>query len=121
MGATGLHIALTLAGAYLLGSLPFAAWVAKLFYKVDITKVGSGNPGMTNVLRVLGWKPALPVAILDAGKGFLSAWLGMALTGSMKWALAAGLLAVIGHSFTCFARFKGGKGVLTGLGIFLFF
>ncbi|MDB5049724.1 MAG: glycerol-3-phosphate acyltransferase [Fibrobacteres bacterium] len=116
----GMRIGLAMVAAYFLGSLPFAAWVARL-HGVDITKVGSGNPGMTNVWRTLGWKPALPVALLDAGKGYLAAWLAIYLTGSLPWALASGLMAVLGHSFTCFASFKGGKGVLTGFGVFLYF
>lgn len=116
----GIRIAIALVSAYFLGSLPFAAWVARL-HGVDITKVGSGNPGMTNVWRTLGWKPALPVALLDAGKGYVAAWLALHLTASLPWALIAGLIAVLGHSFTCFASFKGGKGVLTGFGVFLYF
>lgn len=120
MDSAAVRIGLALMAGYFLGSLPFAAWVARL-HGVDITKVGSGNPGMTNVWRTLGWKPALPVAFLDAGKGTLAAWAGMALTQSMNWALAAGLMAVLGHSFTVFASFKGGKGVLTGFGVFLYF
>jgi glycerol-3-phosphate acyltransferase PlsY len=115
-----MRIGAAMAAAYLLGSLPFAAWVARL-HGVDITKVGSGNPGMTNVWRTLGWKPALPVVFLDAGKGTLAAWLAFHLTQSLPWALAAGVMAVAGHSFTVFARFKGGKGVLTGFGVFLYF
>jgi acyl phosphate:glycerol-3-phosphate acyltransferase len=118
--SAAVRIGSAMVAGYFLGSLPFAAWVARL-HGVDITKVGSGNPGMTNVWRTLGWKPALPVVFLDAGKGTLTAWLGMALTHSMYWALAAGLMAVIGHSFTVFASFKGGKGVLTGFGVFLYF
>ncbi|MEO6096150.1 MAG: glycerol-3-phosphate 1-O-acyltransferase PlsY [Fibrobacteria bacterium] len=120
IASPGIAIAAALIAAYFLGSLPFAAWVARL-HGVDITKVGSGNPGMTNVWRTLGWKPALPVVFLDAGKGTLAAWLAMHLTHSMNWALAAGLMAVLGHSFTVFAFFKGGKGVLTGFGVFLYF
>lgn len=116
-----IRIVLALAGGYLFGSIPSATWIARIFYKVDITKVGSGNPGMTNVLRTLGWKPAVPVSFLDAGKGLAAAWLGGALTGSLAWSLAAGVSAVLGHSFTCFARFRGGKGVLTGFGVFVFF
>jgi acyl phosphate:glycerol-3-phosphate acyltransferase len=118
--SAGVRIGSALVAAYFLGSLPFAAWIARL-HGVDITTVGSGNPGMTNVWRTLGWKPALPVALLDAGKGYLSALLALHLTTSMAWALTAGLIAVLGHSFTCFARFKGGKGVLTGFGVFLYF
>ena len=114
------RIAVSMVAAYFLGSLPAAAWVARL-HGVDITKVGSGNPGMTNVWRTLGWKPAVPVSLIDAGKGYLAAWLAVVLTGSMAWGLAAGVMAVLGHSFTCFARFKGGKGVLTTFGVFLYF
>lgn len=121
MEAPALRILFALLGAYLLGSIPSASWIARIFYGIDITKVGSCNPGMTNVLRTLGWKPALPVALLDAGKGTLAAWLGTALTGDMRWGLSAGVAAVIGHSFTCFASFKGGKSVLTGFGVFVYF
>jgi glycerol-3-phosphate acyltransferase PlsY len=115
-----LRFAAAIAAGYVFGALAPALWIPKLFYGVDITKMGSGNPGMTNVLRTLGWKPALPVTLLDAGKGFAAAWLGFFLTHSIGGALAAGLSAVLGHSFTCFARFRGGKGVLTGFGVFLF-
>lgn len=121
MEIPALRILFAMLGAYLLGSIPSAAWIARIFYGVDITKVGSCNPGMTNVLRTLGWKPALPVALMDAGKGAMAAWLGTALTGDIRWGLTAGVAAVIGHSFTCFASFKGGKGVLTGFGVFVYF
>ncbi len=105
---------------YLLGSVPFAFWICRVFFRVDITKVGSGNPGMTNVWRTLGWKPALPVALLDAAKGTLAAWLGALLTHSPEWALGAGVAAVFGHSFSFLARFRGGKSVLTTFGVFLY-
>jgi glycerol-3-phosphate acyltransferase PlsY len=110
---------LSLQAGYLLGSLPFALWVSRA-RGVDILAVGSGNPGMTNVWRTLGWKPALPVALLDAGKGALAAWCGMALTGSALWALFAGIAAVLGHSFSFWIGFRGGKSVLTAFGVFLF-
>lgn len=121
MESAAMRIAMALTAAYFLGSVPSAAWIARIFHGVDITKVGSGNPGMTNVYRTLGWKPALPVALLDAGKGYAAACLGLFLTGSLPWALAAGVMAVLGHSYTCFASFQGGKGVLTGFGVFLYF
>lgn len=108
-----------LLAGYLLGSLPFALWIARA-RGVDILKVGSGNPGMTNVWRTLGWKPALPVALLDALKGAAAAWLGFLITGSPLWALLAGLAAVLGHSFSFWIRFKGGKSVLTAFGVFLY-
>lgn len=119
--SSAMGAAMAMTAGYLLGSIPSATWIARIFHGVDITKVGSFNPGMTNVYRTLGWKPALPVALIDAGKGFAAAWLAAVQTGSLHWALAAGLMAVIGHSFTCFAGFKGGKGVLTGFGVFLYF
>jgi len=120
MDAAPARVAASLVAAYFLGALAPALWIARL-HGVDIFKVGSGNPGMTNVWRTLGWKPALPVALLDAGKGYLAVWLALFLTDSPAWGLAAGVVAVLGHSFTCFARFRGGKGVLTSFGVFLCF
>jgi len=108
-----------LVAGYLLGALPFALWVSRA-RGVDILKVGSGNPGMTNVWRTLGWKPALPVALLDTAKGALAAWLGLVLTGAPLWALLAGIAAVLGHSYSFWIGFKGGKSVLTAFGVFLF-
>jgi glycerol-3-phosphate acyltransferase PlsY len=110
---------LALLAGYLLGSLPFALLVSRL-NGVDILKVGSGNPGMTNVWRSLGWKPALPVAILDIAKGSVATWVGGTLTGSILWALLAGIAAVLGHSFSFWIGFKGGKSVLTTFGVFLY-
>jgi glycerol-3-phosphate acyltransferase PlsY len=110
---------LALLAGYLLGSLPFALWVSRL-YGVDILKVGSGNPGMTNVWRTLGWKPALPVAILDIAKGGAATWAGGTITHSILWALLAGVAAVLGHSFSFWIGFRGGKSVLTAFGVFLY-
>jgi glycerol-3-phosphate acyltransferase PlsY len=110
---------LALLAGYLLGSLPFALWVRRA-NGVDILKVGSGNPGMTNVWRTLGWKPALPVAVLDITKGAVATWVGGTLTHSILWALLAGVAAVLGHSFSFWIRFKGGKSVLTAFGVFLY-
>ncbi len=106
---------------YVIGSVPTAIWVSKYFYRTDILSVGSRNPGMTNVLRVLGWKPAIPVALADVFKGFAAAAVGASLLGTQQAALAGGVFAVLGHSFSFLARFRGGKSVLTGLGVFLFF
>jgi glycerol-3-phosphate acyltransferase PlsY len=116
---SSLAYVLALVVGYLLGSLPFALWISRA-RGVDIMSVGSGNPGMTNVWRTLGWKPALPVALLDSAKGAAAAWFGLLLTGSVNWALAAGIAAVLGHSFSFWIGFKGGKSVLTAFGVFLF-
>jgi acyl phosphate:glycerol-3-phosphate acyltransferase len=104
---------------YLLGSLPFGYLVARA-HGVDIFKVGSGNPGATNVKRVLGSKAGNTVLVLDLLKGAAAtAWpLLPALAAPQPTALAlAGVVAaVIGHSFSVFTRFKGGKGVATAAG-----
>jgi len=110
---------LVLLVGYLFGSFLSAIWVCRAFH-VDITTIGSGNPGMTNVWRTLGWKQGLLVAVLDASKGYFAAFLGAHLTHSLTWGLLAGVAAVVGHSFSIFNHFKGGKGVLTGFAVFLF-
>lgn len=121
---------LSLPLAYLLGSIPTAIWVAKIVNgkNYDIRDYGSKNSGLTNAFRVLGVKPALPVVVVDLLKGFLAPTIAAALNEASKasggpdyyWLpLVCGLLAVIGHSFTCFAGFRGGKGVLTAFGMFL--
>lgn len=111
---------------YLLGSIPSAIWISRVFGGIDIRQHGSRNAGLTNVYRVLGWKPALPVALVDFAKGLGAVLLGLAWSkaawdmdhGHTTFALGCGLAAVLGHTFTVFAGFKGGKGVLTGLGVF---
>jgi len=119
---------LSLPIAYLLGSIPSAVWIAKIVKKIDIREHGSKNAGLTNVFRVLGWKPALPVVLIDLSKGFLAPsialWMNNASIAKggpdLFWLpLVAGMLAIVGHSFTCFAGFRGGKGVLTAFGVFL--
>lgn len=112
----------TLVGAYLLGSIPSAVWIGKIFYGTDVRQHGSGNAGTTNVMRVLGKKAALPVFIIDMLKGYLAValvtWSGMESESPawlyMKMALC--LMAVVGHMFPLFAGFKGGKGVATLVG-----
>lgn len=83
---------------------------------VDIRKVGSGNSGATNVLRSLGKGPALVVAVFDILKGALAVGLGRALGLAEPWAALCGVLAVIGHNFSPFLGFRGGKGVATSFG-----
>lgn len=105
--------------AYLLGSVPTSHMVSRWGYGVDLTRKGSGNLGATNVFRVLGWKAALPVVLVDVGKGFLPAWTFPVLDGSdaWAWALAYGAAAIVGHVFPIWLRFRGGKGVATGAGV----
>ncbi len=102
-------------GSYLLGSLPFGFIVARL-RGIDITSVGSGNIGATNVARVLGWRLGLIVFLLDVGKGVVPPLVTASVTGNRDAAVLMGLAAVLGHTFSPFLKFKGGKGVATGLG-----
>jgi glycerol-3-phosphate dehydrogenase (NAD(P)+) len=110
---------------YLLGSIPTSIWISRLFGGIDIREHGSRNAGLTNVYRVLGWKPALPVALVDFAKGLgavlLGAWWSSAAWGATNetFALGCGLAAIVGHTFTAFAGFRGGKGVLTAMGVFV--
>ena len=104
---------------YLLGSLPFGYLVARA-HGVDIFKVGSGNPGATNVKRVLGSKAGNTVFALDALKGAVAAaWPMLPFVTSQDtrvMGLVGVIAAVLGHSFSMFTKFKGGKGVATAAG-----
>ena len=102
--------------SYFIGAVPAAAWLARA-RGVDIRKVGSGNSGATNVLRSLGKGPALVVATFDILKGVLAVLLARALGLSEGWAALCGVLAVIGHNFSPFLAFRGGKGVATSFGV----
>jgi glycerol-3-phosphate acyltransferase PlsY len=118
-----LTIALALVAAYVVGSIDFAVIIARM-HGVDIHEVGSGNPGASNVLRSIGRFPAAMVLVGDTMKGVVGAAMGMVASGVsdplIHWAFLAGLLAVVGHCFPVFHRFKGGKGVATGLGVLFF-
>lgn len=107
--------ALLLPVAYLIGTFPSASLVARA-NGIDIRTVGSGNPGASNVTRVLGWRKGVWVFVLDAAKGALAAGLGLAVAGRPA-GYALGAVAVIGHVFPVWNRFRGGKGVATGGGI----
>ncbi|MCD8509520.1 MAG: glycerol-3-phosphate 1-O-acyltransferase PlsY [Bacillus sp. (in: Bacteria)] len=110
---------LTLVLSYLIGSISFALVIGKIFYKKDIRQYGSGNLGATNAYRVLGVKAGIIVAIADILKGTFACFLPLIL-GSTVNPIVSGFLAIIGHIFPVFARFKGGKAVATATGVFLF-
>jgi glycerol-3-phosphate acyltransferase PlsY len=116
-------VALAIGAAYIVGSIDFAVIVARM-NGVDIHNVGSGNPGASNVLRSIGRVPAALVLLGDTMKGVIGAAMGMIASGTadpqIEWALLAGLFAVIGHCYPIFHRFRGGKGVATGLGVLFF-
>lgn len=105
--------------AYLFGAIPAGAWVAR-YYGVDIQKVGSGNTGATNILRTLGAGPAVLVAAFDVFKGGIAVLLArlFGIEGFLLGGVA--LAAVLGHNYSVFLRFTGGKGVATSFGTLLF-
>jgi len=115
-----------LLGAYLLGSIPSAVWVGKWFFGVDVREHGSKNAGATNTFRILGKKAGIPVLFFDVFKGWLAVKLFSSFSSlepgtsqMVNLQMALGMLAVIGHIFPIYVRFKGGKGVATLLGIIL--
>lgn len=111
---------LLLAFAYLLGATPTSYWVGKAVHGVDLREHGSGNLGATNALRVLGWKSAVPVIVVDIAKGFVPVWFFPGLAQlSFEWSLAFGGAAILGHMFSVWVGFKGGKGIATSAGVFL--
>lgn len=112
-------IVLLCVGAFFLGAIPFGFWAGKL-RGVDLRQEGSGNIGATNTLRVLGKGPGIAVLLLDAGKGFAPVALAQSVLHlPPAWVVAAGLCAVLGHTYSPFVRFKGGKGVATSLGVLI--
>ena len=106
--------------AYALGSIPFGLLIVKARGGPDIREVGSGNIGAANVSRSAGRFAGILTLLLDAAKGFLAVWLAARWTnGNVRWMMVAAILAVVGHMFTVWLNFQGGKGVATGLGVFL--
>ena len=106
--------------AYLLGAIPFGLLVVKALGGPDIREIGSGNIGAANVIRNAGTFAGILTLLLDAGKGYLAVWLAAHFTsGNIRWMMIAAVCAVVGHTFPIWLGFKGGKGVATGLGVFL--
>lgn len=111
--------ALGLVVVYLIGSIPVGLLVARVAGGVDIRAKGSGNIGATNVLRTLGPFPAVLTLLGDVAKGYLAVRAAEVLGPEPLWGAAGALLAIVGNCWPVFLRFKGGKGVATGLGAFL--
>jgi glycerol-3-phosphate acyltransferase PlsY len=111
--------ALAILAAYLLGSLPFSLFVARAFGVADVRRVGSGNVGATNVLRAAGRRAGALALTLDVGKGAAATFLATRLApGSEVIPPLAAVAAVLGHMHPVWLRFRGGKGVATGVGAF---
>ncbi len=105
--------------AYFLGAIPFSYIVGKLSRGINILEHGSGNAGATNTLRVLGVRLGILVLFCDMGKGVLAAYLGF-LAGGHEVAALTAMVAILGHTFSVFIKFKGGKGVATAAGALIF-
>ena len=112
--------ALAIFASYLVGAIPTSYLVSRLVAGIDLREHGSGNLGATNLYRVLGWKYAVPVALFDIAKGAVPVLCFAPLVSDSKlFALACGVAAIVGHVFSVFVRFQGGKGVATAAGVML--
>jgi acyl phosphate:glycerol-3-phosphate acyltransferase len=109
-----------LLASYFMGAIPTSHLLSRLFAGIDLRQHGSGNLGATNLYRVLGWKYAVPAAVVDIAKGAIPVLLfAPQVSGSQLFALACGVAAILGHVFSLFVGFKGGKGVATAAGVML--
>jgi|TARA_B110000879_G_scaffold44746_1_gene63219 glycerol-3-phosphate acyltransferase PlsY len=112
--------------AYLLGSIPTAVWVGRIFYGKDVREFGSGNAGATNTFRVLGKKAGIPVLLFDILKGSIAVYLACYFvdyqertSDFVNYQLVLGIGVLIGHIFPVYVGFRGGKGIATLLGIMI--
>jgi glycerol-3-phosphate acyltransferase PlsY len=112
---------LLLVCSYLIGSFPTSHVLARAARGIDLRQHGSGNLGATNAYRVLGWRIAVPIFIVDIAKGWFPAFAFPRWDGvdAIHWALAYGAAAILGHVYSVYVGFKGGKGVATSAGVFL--
>ena len=123
---TELYYGLLILAAYLIGAIPSSIIIGKVFFHLDIREHGSSNAGASNTFRVLGWKAGVVVLLFDVFKGWLAvrlAHFAVIVPGPseafMIQQLILGTAAAIGHIFPIYARFRGGKGVATFLGVAL--
>jgi glycerol-3-phosphate acyltransferase PlsY len=109
-----------LLASYLLGAIPTSYLTARAFRGIDLREHGSRNLGATNLYRVLGWRFAIPVGLFDAAKGAIPVLVfAPRVSSSQLVALLCGVVAILGHVFSVFVRFRGGKGVATAAGVML--
>lgn len=110
---------LALVACYLMGAIPFGVIIGKITRGVDIRDFGSGNIGFTNVLRTLGPGPGFAVFFFDTVKGLAAVVLCQRLGMNDYLIVSGGILSIVGHSFSVFLKFQGGKGVATSLGMII--
>ncbi len=112
--------ALWLIASYFVGAIPTSYLAGRLFRGIDLREHGSKNLGATNVYRTLGWKYAIPVGLFDIAKGAVPVLVfAPTVSDSQVFALVCGIAAILGHVFSVFVRFRGGKGVATAAGVML--
>ncbi len=112
--------ALWLLASYLVGAIPTSYLAGRIFRGLDLREHGSKNLGATNVYRTLGWRYAIPVGLLDIAKGAIPVLVfAPRVSDSQLFGLACGVAAILGHVFSVFVRFRGGKGVATAAGVML--
>ncbi len=113
--------ALAVVAAYLIGGIPFGLIIVKLMKGSDVREEGSGNIGATNVLRTTGPVAGILTLVLDAAKAFFAVWLADRLSGGSElWMSAAALAVLLGHAYSIFLNFKGGKAVASFVGAFAY-
>lgn len=109
-----------LLASYLLGAIPTSYLTARVFRGIDLREHGSRNLGATNLYRLLGWQFAIPVGLFDAAKGLVPVLVfAPRISSSELVGLVCGMTAVVGHVFSIFVKFRGGKGVATAAGVML--
>ncbi len=115
-----IEVGLALFASYLLGAIPTSYLAGRLFRGIDLRQHGSGNLGATNLYRTLGGRFAVPVGLFDMAKGAVPVmFIGPLVSDSQYVAIGCGLMAVLGHVFSVFVGFRGGKGVATASGVML--
>jgi glycerol-3-phosphate acyltransferase PlsY len=113
--------ALAVVAAYLIGGIPFGLIIVKLMTGGDVREEGSGNIGATNVMRTTGLAAGALTLVLDAAKAFFAVWLADKLTGGSEfWMSCAALAVLLGHAYSIFLGFKGGKAVASFVGAFAY-
>ena len=119
MGWSGAEWAGSLVLAYLIGSIPSAYVAGRLLKGKDIREEGDRNPGAGNAYRILGPKTGLTVGAVDIAKGAVAVLLAKVITGSTGAGMAAGMVAIAGHSWPIFSQLRGGRGAASAVGVFL--
>ncbi|MDD7409649.1 glycerol-3-phosphate 1-O-acyltransferase PlsY [Fusobacterium gastrosuis] len=105
---------------YFAGAIPSGVWIGKIFKGIDVRDYGSKNSGATNCYRVMGAKLGIAVLVVDILKGFLPMLIAFKYVTGPFQTVFLGMVIILAHTYSCFINFKGGKGVATSLGVFLF-